>query len=133
LASTNFPRKLGARIINRPSRFDDRIFVGMPSLESRLAYLKLVTADEPLSEGQAEVWAHDTEGMSLAHLRELVVAVRCLEQDYAEVVERLKSMRVMPKESEGIGGDMGFRPEPKRKVVNLASQNTWTFVTPASE
>ena len=43
LASTNYPRRLGARIINRPARFDDRVFVGMPSDVTRRAYIQLVT------------------------------------------------------------------------------------------
>jgi hypothetical protein len=35
LATTNYPEKLGARIVNRPSRFDKRFRIGYPSEQSR--------------------------------------------------------------------------------------------------
>jgi len=100
IATTNYPSELGARIINRPSRFDEVRKIGMPSLAARRAYL-LATA----AECDVERWAKDTEGMSVAHLRELVVAVFCLGRAYEETLERLKKMAVRPKDREdGFGG-----------------------------
>lgn len=98
VATTNYPERLGARIVNRPSRFDERIKIGMPSPESRMSYLAHVTKghDLPLTQ-----WVDDTNGLSIAHLRELVVAVMCLEQEYETVIERLRHMEVMPKPEEG--------------------------------
>lgn len=95
LATTNYPEKLGARIINRPSRFDEVIKVGMPTAESRKAYLNkfgIINLDK---------WTEDTEGMSIAHLRELTASVLCLEFDYQEVLERLKAMAFAPKTEDG--------------------------------
>jgi len=89
LASTNYPDRLGARIMNRPSRFDRRIYVGMPSAPAREAYFIQATDD---NFKDVERWVKDTEGMSIAHLRELVAAVYCLNQDYDSVIERLKKM-----------------------------------------
>ena len=98
IASTNYPERLGARIVNRPSRFDERIKIGMPSAPARLVYLKKAI-------GEAEVditkWVAGTENMSIAHLRELVVAVLCLEQDYESVLKRLSAMEIMPKPEDG--------------------------------
>lgn len=91
LATTNHPEKLGARIMNRPSRFDRRILVGMPTAESRKAYLEKKT-NCGLSNTDLDLWVADTENMSIAHLRELVAAVYCLGQPYADVIERLKGM-----------------------------------------
>lgn len=108
LASTNYPRRLGARIINRPARFDDRVKVDMPSLATRLAYIELVTKDEPLTVAERAKWTSDTKGMSIAHIRELIVAVRCLDQNYDEVVERLRSMAIIPREVEGMGRQIGL-------------------------
>lgn len=101
LASTNYPDRLGARIVNRPSRFDERIFVDMPSEETRKAYLQMVTAREPLEEYDLEEWTADTKGMSIAHLRELVVAVRCLGRSYEDTIARLKAMATRPTVKEG--------------------------------
>ena len=108
LASTNYPSRLGARIINRPARFDERVKVGMPSSITRLAYLQVVTKDEPLTPEQERLWTADTEGMSIAHIRELMVAVRCLGQDYGDVIQRLRSMAIAPKEVDGIGKAIGL-------------------------
>jgi ATPase family associated with various cellular activities (AAA) len=99
LATTNYPERLGARIINRPSRFDERVKIGMPSPEARLVYLK-----KAIREANVDIakWCSDTEGLSIAHLRELVVAVLCLEQDYDSVLGRLHAMEIMPKPEDGI-------------------------------
>lgn len=91
IASTNYPERLGARVINRPSRFDRRILIGMPSAEARTAYLCKATNNH-LSKHDLTRWVTDTHDMSIAHLREMVAAVYCLEQPYEEVLDRLKSM-----------------------------------------
>jgi len=90
LATTNYPEKLGSRIMNRPSRFDRRYFIGMPNAESRKIYLqhKLKGKDQNIDK-----WVTDTEGMSVAHLKELVVAVTILENKYEEAVETLREMK----------------------------------------
>lgn len=112
LATTNYPERLGARIINRPSRFDRRVYVGLPEDPARRAYLDKVTNGELNSETLAK-WVEDTKNMSIAHLRELVAAVYCLEQPYEEVLERLKKMAEMIKSDE----------EFKRKSMGFKSPN----------
>lgn len=107
IATTNYPDRLGARLINRPSRFDERIFVGMPSAEQRTVYLKAVAPDCP----DIDQWVKDTDDFSIAHLRELVAAVYCLEGDYQEVLKRLKDMNERPKEVDGFNKPqkLGFK------------------------
>lgn len=108
LATTNYPERLGGRIINRPSRFDRVIRVGMPGPESRKVYLQKTT-DGKLTDNQLDLWVADTDGMSIAHLRELVASVYCLDQPYEEVRDRLKAMANQPKgEEEFRGRNMGF-------------------------
>ena len=105
LATTNYPDRLGARIINRPSRFDERILVAMPSNEARRIYLKHILGEF----AELEQWVTDTEGLSIAHLRELTAAVKCLDQEYTVVLERLKKMKQRIKTLEGMGeGKVGF-------------------------
>lgn len=109
-ATTNYPERLGARIINRPSRFDHRVFVGMPSNAAREAYLSKATNNE-LNTDELKQWVIDTDNLSIAHLRELVAAVYCLDQSYPEVIKRLKSMAtwIKPKaEFKSPGGSFGF-------------------------
>ena len=105
VATTNYPERLGARIINRPSRFDERIKIGMPSAGARALYIGSVAPS--LSFDEATRWVADTEGLSIAHLRELAVAVLCLDQPYADVLGRLRSMRVQLR---GEGEDLRAAP-----------------------
>jgi SpoVK/Ycf46/Vps4 family AAA+-type ATPase len=115
LATTNYPERLGARIVNRPSRFDRRIYVGMPSIDARHTYLEKTTGGE-LPPDDLKQWVIDTEGMSIAHLRELVAAVYCLGQDYTDVIERLKAM-AKPVSSDGMMEDTpGFTRKKESKA-----------------
>lgn len=88
IGTTNHLEKMGARLINRPSRFDIVIQVGMPSLTERHVYLKAKIGDTP----EAKEWADQTEGMSVAHLREMVVGVKCMNEDPKKVLKRLREM-----------------------------------------
>lgn len=115
LATTNFPEKLGARILNRPSRFDRRVYIGMPEAPAREVYLIKATQDG-LDKKQLVKWVKDTSGMSIAHLRELVAAVYCLEQPYGEVIERLRHMSVQPKGESGFTDKLAGFSVPSAKT-----------------
>lgn len=93
LATTNYPERLGPRIINRPSRFDERVFVDTPNSLARERYLRHITKNHPLASETLQLMVEDTPKFSIAHLRELVIATRCLGQDYEDVLRRLKSMQ----------------------------------------
>lgn len=118
LATTNYPERLGERIINRPSRFDEVILVDMPSAKARYRYLKHVLKDT-LPEEELQTWVTATDKLSIAHLRELIVATQCLDRPYAEVVERLRRMKIRPdsdkrgKEKTGFVVDYESYPAPK--------------------
>jgi hypothetical protein len=106
IATTNYPEQLGSRIVNRPSRFDEVIKIGMPSARARLAYLEH-SLDLATLCPNIRKWVEDTEGLSIAHLRELVAATQCLGQPYETTLERLKHMRVHPNSERGNG--LGFQ------------------------
>lgn len=93
VASTNYPEQLDERIANRPSRFDEVIKIGMPSVLLRRAYLRSKLSEEELDDIQLEKWLNDTDGMSIAHLKELFVSVFCLSKKYDEIISRLKAMK----------------------------------------
>ncbi len=96
VGTTNYLERLGARIVNRPSRFDERIFVGMPTDSQRRHYLTKMAPNCDM-----EKWIKDTAGMSIAHIRELVAAVYCLEFEYEFTLKRLKTMQEKEKDSAG--------------------------------
>ena len=106
VATTNHPERLGARILNRPSRFDERLYIGMPSAESRLVYLHKIVerSGEQVDEAELMRWRDDTEGLSVAHLRELAAALICLKEPYASVIERLRALTERPSAPQGFAG-----------------------------
>jgi hypothetical protein len=93
IATTNYPEKLDARITNRPSRFDRIEKIDMPSAEAREVYLK-AKGCKTIIEGVDLV--AETQGLSIAHLREVIVGIWCLGNSPQEVLTRLKKMKVKP-------------------------------------
>lgn len=96
LATTNYPERLGPRIINRPSRFDRRFKIGYPDPESREIYLNHLIGptkkpdDLGINIGR---WVEDTDGFSFAHIKELFVGVVILADEYSECLATLTSMK----------------------------------------
>lgn len=93
LASTNYPEKLGPRVANRPSRFDRKFLVGHPNLPGRKLYLQTLVQDSDVDIVDVERWAKDTEGFSIAHLKELFVAVAILGTTYHDAMATLRGMK----------------------------------------
>lgn len=110
LATTNYPERLGARILNRPSRFDKRFKIGHPDAESRMMYFKHLIGDEKIAELNINLkkWVKDTDKFSIAHLKELFVAVVILGDDYKEAVETLSSMKEVIHSEDDKDKFMGF-------------------------
>ena len=114
LATTNYPEQLGARIINRPSRFDRRFKMPHPGPESRRLYLNHLLKQETVKDNNIDLdeWVKATEGMSVAHLKELFVAVCILGDPYEEVIGVLKTMAEdkISSDDDKIS-NMGFKPK----------------------
>lgn len=107
LASTNYPEKLEERISNRPSRFDRRYRIDAPSAEIRESYLRSKLNPEDLEKIDINRWIKDSEGFSLAHLKEVVISVFVLGNTYEYSIQHLKEMGVRPK-NKGKSGGIGF-------------------------
>lgn len=93
VSTTNFPEKLGHRIVNRPSRFDLVIPLGMPSADSRERYLTHLRSFE---NGQLEEWVNKTKDLSIAHIKEIVLAVDVFGASFEEALQRVRSMKDRP-------------------------------------
>ncbi len=92
VATCNYPERLDRRFVDRPSRFDTVEYIGMPSSAARRVYLQ---AKEPsLTDTELAQWVKHTDGFSVAHLRELVILVRCFGRPLERAIERLESMRL---------------------------------------
>jgi len=112
IATCNYPERLDRRFVDRPSRFDTVEYIGMPSAAARRVYLQ---AKEPALTGtELETWVARTDGFSVAHLRELVILVRCFERPLDAAITRLEAMRVRKPSSEDTPdrGPFGFGGKP---------------------
>jgi hypothetical protein len=78
LATTNYPDRLDAAILNRPSRFDRKYYFNLPATPERLAYVAFWNERlQPalrLSERAASRVVQRTENFSFAYLKELFVS-----------------------------------------------------------
>ena len=95
VATTNYPEKLDKRFIDRPSRFDTIKKIGMPTAEARAFYL---SEKEPTLKGkkgkkELDLWVKLSKGMSIAHLKEMIISNRCYGIDIEKVVKRLDFMK----------------------------------------
>jgi hypothetical protein len=112
LATTNYPERLGARIINRPSRFDKRFFIDHPNAESRMLYFKHIIGEDKIAELKINIkkWVADTEDFSIAHMKELFTAVIILGDDYKEAITTLTNMREIrvSSDSDEVRKSVGF-------------------------
>lgn len=86
VATTNNLGSIPDRIKNRPSRIDRVLEISKPSTQTRRNYL-LALKVEP---EQAADLAARTEGMTIAQLKEVVVATVALGQSLESVLTRLK-------------------------------------------
>jgi len=96
IATTNYPEKLEERITNRPSRFDRRYEIDLPSDEVRRAYILAKLGTEGIEESELQKWVNKTKGMSLAHLRELIISVSAMGNTFEDTINRLNGMKVKP-------------------------------------
>lgn len=90
IATTNYPERLAERIRNRPSRFDRRVLVPHPSRAARRQYLDTLVREG--DDFDLDRYVSDSDGMSLAHLKELFVSTAILGADYATTLRDLRGM-----------------------------------------
>ena len=93
IGTTNYPEKLAERISSRPSRFDRRYQIDLPSSDIRKAYLENKLGKE--SKDISDI-VKKTEGMSLAHLKELVISVKIFGSSFKEAIEQLEGYKNRP-------------------------------------
>lgn len=93
VATTNYPERLDARFVDRPSRFDTIRYIGMPSAPAREAYF-LAKVPE-LKNGSLEQYVAASDGYSVAHMREMIILTRCFGVPLSEAKKRLDKTRLI--------------------------------------
>lgn len=90
IATSNYPSLIDKRFTARPSRFDTIREVGFPEADARRYYLE--NKEKSLTGPELDLWVKKTEGFSIAHLKELIIATKCLKQPFEEALERVSNM-----------------------------------------
>jgi ATPase family associated with various cellular activities (AAA) len=124
LATTNKPEQLEDRIVKRPGRFDLVVGLNHPVAEARKAYLHNLLKDH-VSVEELDAMVDETEGLGLAHLRELVVASYCLGMDRKETLARLRTNFKKNLKMKRTGEQLGFTvnfPDADDGKVKLAGE-----------
>lgn len=98
VATTNYPERLDARFVDRPSRFDTIRYIGMPSAEARGAYFDAKVPD--LANDELERFVKASDGYSVAHMRELIILTKCFDVSLEEAKKRLDKTRLIKPSSQ---------------------------------
>jgi hypothetical protein len=69
----------------------------MPSAEIRESYIKKKLSEDDLEKIDLKEWVEFSDGMSLSHLKELVVSVVVMGKDLEEAKSSLLDMKESPK------------------------------------
>jgi len=116
LGSTNYIENLKERVINRPSRFDDRIYVPFLSPEDREVYFRYKIPEDVIATIDLPEWVSKTDGMSFAHLAELIKSHLILGVSFDDTIKKLEEMNNFKGESSakyekksGIGYNSGVK------------------------
>jgi hypothetical protein len=89
LATTNFPERIPVNLIDRPSRFDRILRIDQPSKDVRRKYLENVLDNGMVTDDILE----KTNGMSIAHLKEICVQVRIQKKPILAVIKELEDRK----------------------------------------
>jgi len=87
LATTNYLDRIPNRFKNRPSRFASIVEVGLPNDATRRAYLE--NKIYPEDKINIEDWVKATDGLTIDHIKDLIISVLCLDIPLQEAVDRL--------------------------------------------
>lgn len=92
IATTNYPERLEERFSSRPSRFDVRVLIDVPSPEVREFYIKSKLKPEDLKSINVDEWIKNTEGFTLDHLKELILLTFVLDNPFENSLDQIKEM-----------------------------------------
>lgn len=124
LATTNYPERLDKRFIDRPSRFDILFEVPMPSDDARDMYLSV--KEPSLSEKERRDWVQETDGFSIAHLKELIISIKCIGRPFHETITRLRKMiEEEPKSDKFKDTSVGFTSGRTRDCDQAPETPSW--------
>lgn len=96
IGCTNYPENLKERILNRPSRFDKRYYIGLPDATVRKYYFENKIHYEDILSFGGDTFINsivaDTEGLTISHLGEFIKSVFIFNNSVEDTINILKGM-----------------------------------------
>jgi SpoVK/Ycf46/Vps4 family AAA+-type ATPase len=99
IATTNYPENLLSSLADRPGRFDMMFEVKAPSAEARVKLLEFISKKELSEEDKKMFMNSRCDGLSIAHLDEIVVRSRLHDKTLKETLNEILNHREKVKES----------------------------------
>lgn len=97
LATTNYPERLPERLLNRPSRFDVVMRIGMPSEQTRRQYIKKVVTNLLVD---IDALVEATKGLSIAQIKEAIILIQIFDHTIEQAIEKLTMRRLYDDDDE---------------------------------
>ena len=123
VATTNYIEKLDKRFSDRPSRFDTILEIDYPSPSEIKAYL---LAKEPgLKDEYPDLqdWVRACKNLSIAHIKEMIILVKCYGHSLEYASARLNDMHTGNKSSSGFRGEVGFMGSTQESTYEAISDD----------
>lgn len=89
IATTNFPENFASNLTNRAGRFDDKIEVGYPDANARVALIKFFAKEWATQEAQDYVFSKKCEKLAPSQLRESYIRCRIHSKTLIETLKEL--------------------------------------------
>jgi len=106
IATTNYPEKVDAALINRPSRFDRIYNFKMPNKNARKKLLKFYFP--ALKNGTLDDYATETKSFSGAYFKELFIVKNIQDVPLKEAISNIKEQIKFLKETGNTDGDRSY-------------------------
>lgn len=90
IATTNYPERIPSRVLNRPSRFDVRIEIGMPSEAARRAYINHIVGNNLLVD--IDELVSKTVNLSIAQIKEVIILTQIFENSVEEAIDKVSAV-----------------------------------------
>jgi SpoVK/Ycf46/Vps4 family AAA+-type ATPase len=92
IATTNYPERLPERLLNRPSRFDVVMRIGMPSEEARRFYINSVVKNLLID---VDELVAATEGLTFAQIKEAIILIQIFDHTTEQAISKLTQPRLV--------------------------------------
>jgi hypothetical protein len=111
VATTNFPQNLLGQLVDRPGRFDTVIELKSPQAEDRVNLVEFISKRSLSDDEKKLVSSNSMNGLSIAHLEEMVIRSRLHDKTYAEVIKEILAHRDRVKNQFNTKSKFGFNDE----------------------